>query len=74
MNHGGFMTEVTLQFDKQAKQNIVKLMQHYEVDSYAAIIKKALVLLKEVSEAEDNKSDLVIRSDAGKKLYIQRHR
>lgn len=67
------MSEISLEVGKKAQENINKLMSHYHVPSSGDLISKALQLLWEVAEAENNKSDLIVRSHGERsKIYIRR--
>lgn len=57
------MSDLTIHLDSKAEMHIERLKSYYNLQSNAAIIRKALSLLQFVSEAEINKAELVIKKD-----------
>jgi len=55
------MTEVTLEFDTTASQSINELMQHYKINNKAALISKAIAVLKTVTYIAQTNGELLAR-------------
>lgn len=55
------MTELTLQFDQRATQSINDLMHHYKVKNKAALISKALSVLKIAAYVDQTHGELFAR-------------
>jgi hypothetical protein len=55
------MLVLSLELDSVAKQSIDDLMNHYKVSSRAAVIKKALAILKVAAHVEKTDGHLVAK-------------
>lgn len=66
------MSEITLQFDKDASRSIDDLMKHYKVESRAALISKAIWMLKVAAYVGQTEGDLIARKDGHETKIIIR--
>lgn len=57
------MSEVTLQFDKKANQEINDLMKHYKIANRAELISKAIWMLKIAAHIGQTDGELIARKD-----------
>lgn len=55
------MTELNLEFDKNATKTMTRLMRHYKTNSKAEIIQKALSLLSLAAIVDETKGELLAR-------------
>lgn len=66
------MTELILEFDQTATQNLNELMTHYKVESRADLVKKALAVLKTCSMIEKTEGELIARKGEDETRIIVR--
>ena len=57
------MAELTLQFDNRACQSIDDLMRHYNVNSRAELISKAIYILKLAAHVSQTDGELIARKN-----------
>lgn len=55
------MIELALELSEQSQDDIDNLVKHYKAKSRAAIVSKAIALLKLASHVEQNKGELIAR-------------
>lgn len=64
------MTELTLEFDRKATQNIKDLMSHYQLNSTADVVKKAIAVLQVAAHVDKTKGQLIARKGANETRII----
>lgn len=64
------MTELNLEFDKNATKTMTRLMRHYKTNSKAEIIQKALSLLTLAALVDETKGELLARKQGKESTII----
>ncbi len=64
------MKEITLNFDKKANDSIEKLMKHYQLNSEADLISKALRFLSICAHVDKTNGQLIARKEGKESLLV----
>ena len=65
-------TELTLEFDRKATQNIKELMSHYNLNSSGDVVRKALAVLQVAAHVDKTHGQLIARKGARETHIIVR--